>query len=259
MGLSNCIYIGNIMHMRLRPKKHKFRYKIFSLFLDIDTLDSLNDRLKLFSLNRFGFISLYYKDHAARDNKPLRPWVDALLKKHGLPKVEKVFLLSFPRVLGFGFNPLSIYFCYIGGEISSIIYEVKNTYGDQIPYVFAAEPSQDGVIRHEKEKEMYVSPFIDMEQIYHFTIHPPDQRLAVRIKETGSEGKVLIATQNGNFRVLNDLNLLMTLFSYPLMGIKVTLAIHWHALRLFLKGMRYYSYQSWVRENKKIDSSRRNM
>ncbi|MAI97862.1 MAG: hypothetical protein CML37_04130 [Rhodobacteraceae bacterium] len=253
MGLSNCIYVGDVMHMRLRPKKHKFRYKMFSLFLDIDSLERVNDSLKLFSLNSFGFISLYYKDHAARDNKSLRPWVDSLLKKHGLPKVEKVFLLSFPRILGFGFNPLSIYFCYIGGKLSSIIYEVKNTYGDQIPYVFAAEPSQDGAIRHAKEKEMYVSPFLDMEQIYHFTIHPPGQRLAIRIKETGAEGKVLIATQTGNFQPLSDRNLLMALFSYPLMGIKVTLAIHWHALRLFLKGMRYHSYAGWVRETNKID------
>ncbi len=252
MAINNCIYIGNVMHMRLVPRKHKFRYKIFSLFLDIDSLENINARLKLFSLNGFGPISIHYKDHAARNGQELRPWVDSLLAKHDLPAAEKVFLLSFPRIFGFGFNPLSIYFCYVRENLCSVIYEVKNTHGDQIPYVFPVEVNRDGMIRHQRKKEMYVSPFLDMKQIYFFTIQPPGRRLAVRIKETGAEGKVLIATQNGKFKALTDQNLLKVLLSYPLMGFKVILAIHWHALRLFLKGVRYHSYDDQSRENGKI-------
>ncbi len=251
MALDNCIYIGQVMHMRLVPKKYQFRHKIFSLFLDIDTFERINSRLRLFSLNCFGLISIHYKDHANRNGMKLRPWVDALLKKNDLPPAEKVFLLSFPRILGFGFNPISIYFCYVQEKLSSVIYEVKNTHGGQIPYVFRVEVSEDGIIRHQQKKEMYVSPFLDMEKTYYFAIRPPGRKLAVRIKETGNEGEVLIATQNGHFKPLTDRNLLGAVLSYPLLGIKVTLAIHWHALRLFLKGLRYYSYDEWVRRNGK--------
>ena len=100
MGIESCIYVGNVMHMRLVPKKHKFRYGIFSLFLDIDSFEKINNKLKLFSLNRFGLISVHYKDHAARKNQGLRPWVDSLLEKNNLQLADKVFLLSFPRILG---------------------------------------------------------------------------------------------------------------------------------------------------------------
>jgi len=251
MALDNCIYIGQVMHMRLVPKKYQFRHKIFSLFLDIDTFERINNRLRLFSLNCFGLISIHYKDHANRNGMKLRPWVDTLLKNNDLPPAEKVFLLSFPRILGFGFNPISIYFCYVQEKLSSVIYEVKNTHGGQIPYVFRVEVSEDGIIRHQQKKEMYVSPFLDMEKTYYFAIRPPGRKLAVRIKETGNEGEVLIATQNGHFKPLTDRNLLGAVLSYPLLGIKVTLAIHWHALRLFLKGLRYYSYDEWVRRNGK--------
>ena len=226
MALDNCIYVGKVMHMRLVPKKYQFRHKIFSLFLDIDTFERINSRLRLFSLNCFGLISIHYKDHANRNGMKLRPWVDALLKKNDLPPAEKVFLLSFPRILGFGFNPISIYFCYVQEKLCSVIYEVKNTHGGQIPYVFRVEVSEDGIIRHQQKKEMYVSPFLDMEKTYYFAIRPPGRKLAVRIKETGKEGKVLIATQNGQFKPLTERNLLRAVLSYPLLGIKVTLAIH---------------------------------
>ena len=126
------------------------------------------------------------------------------------------------------------------------IYEVKNTFGDQVPYVFEAKIDKDGAIRHSQKKEMYVSPFIDMNQNYHFSIYPPNKKIAIRIKEEGGDGDILIATQNGVYKELTDFNLLLTLITHPLMGIKVILAIHWHALRLFLKGIRFHSYTEWV-------------
>ena len=130
--------------------------------------------------------------------------------------------------------------------LKSIIYEVKNTFGDQVPYVFEAKIDKDGAIRHSQKKEMYVSPFIDMNQNYHFSIYPPNKKIAIRIKEEGGDGDILIATQNGVYKELTDFNLLLTLITHPLMGIKVILAIHWHALRLFLKGIRFHSYTEWV-------------
>lgn len=244
--MKSCIYIGNIMHMRLAPKKHKFNYRVFSLFLDLDFIDNNTNSYKFLKLNRFGLLSFFNKDHASRTNNKIKPWVNSLLTKNNLPKADKIFLLSFPRILGFGFNPLSVYFCYNKKCLQSIIYEVKNTFGDQIPYVFRAKIGKDGAIRHSQKKEMYVSPFIDMNQTYHFSIHPPDKKLAIRIKEDGFNGNILIATQTAVSKDLTDFNLFITLMSYPLMGFKVILAIHWHALRLFFKGLRFYSYSEWV-------------
>ena len=244
--MKSCIYIGNIMHLRLVPKMHKFNYRVFSLFLDLDFIDNNENSFKFLKLNKFGFLSFYNKDHGSRTKNKLKPWVNSLLVKNNLPKAEKIFLLSFPRILGFGFNPLSVYFCYNDKNLCSIIYEVKNTFGDQIPYVFNAKIDKDGTVRHSQKKEMYVSPFIDMNQIYHFSIHPPDKKIAIRIKEDSGNGKILIATQNAVSKELTDYNLFLTLISFPFMGLKVTLAIHWHALRLFFKGIRFYSYTEWV-------------
>ncbi len=244
--MKNCIYVGNIMHMRLVPKKHKFNYRVFSLFLDLDFIDNKKNHFKLLKLNKFGLISFFNKDHGSRTKNKLKPWVNSLLIKNNLPKASKIFLLSFPRIMGLGFNPLSVYFCYDKKILKSIIYEVKNTFGDQVPYVFEAKIDKDGAIRHSQKKEMYVSPFIDMNQNYHFSIYPPNKRVAIRIKEEGGDGDILIATQNGVYKELTDFNLLLTLITHPLMGIKVILAIHWHALRLFLKGIRFHSYTEWV-------------
>ena len=244
--MKSCIYIGNIMHMRLAPKKHKFNYKVFSLFLDLDFIDKNKTHFKLLKLNKFGLLSFFNKDHGSRTQNKLKPWVNSLLLKHNLPKANKIFLLSFPRILGFGFNPLSVYFCYNNKILKSIIYEVKNTFGDQVPYVFEAKSDNDGTIRHSQKKEMYVSPFIDMNQNYHFSIHPPDKKIAIRIKEEGDNGNILIATQTAVMRELTDFNLFLILISYPLMGVKVILAIHWHALRLFFKGLRFYSYSDYI-------------
>ncbi len=244
--MKSCIYIGNIMHMRLVPKKHKFNYRVFSLFLDLDFIDKQKDNFKFLKLNKFGLISFFNKDHGSRTNNKLKPWVNSLLIKNNLPKASKIFLLSFPRIIGLGFNPLSVYFCYDKKILKSIIYEVKNTFGDQVPYVFEAKIDKDGAIRHCQKKEMYVSPFIDMNQNYHFAIYPPNERISIRIKEEGGNGDLLIATQKGVSKELTDLNLLLTLISHPLMGIKVILAIHWHALRLFLKGIQFHSYSEWV-------------
>ena len=95
--------------------------------------------------------------------------------------------MSFPRVLGLGFSPLSVFYCYYKNQLKSIIYEVKNTYGDQIEYVSGSQPDPDGRVRHSIKKDMYVSPFIDMAQTYHFTILPPDEKLSIKINENDKE------------------------------------------------------------------------
>ena len=240
--VKSCVYFGSVMHMRLKPKRHFFRYKVFSLFLDIDKLVEFDNASWFFRLNKWGMISLYEKDHGDRSKLQLRDWVNKKLQAAGFTKPDKVYLLSFPRVLGFGFSPLSVFFCYSKDTLSSVIYEVKNTYGDQIEYIMDSQSDPDGRVRHSHEKDMYVSPFIDMAQTYHFTILPPDEKIFIRINERDKDGLLLIASQTGRSRDFNDWTLTKAFFSYPFMLAKVLILIHWNALILYLKRVKIVPY-----------------
>ena len=234
-------YVGDVMHMRLRPFGHKFRYRVFTSLLDIDRLDQAER--KALKINRFGLFSFSEKDHGARDGTALRPWVEDLLAAEGLKRPNRIMLLSMPRFLGFAFNPLSVYYCYDAtGALESVVYEVKNTFGDQIPYVIDIRTDADGAARHEQAKEMFVSPFIEMDQTYRFTIRPPDRKLALRIKQSDGGADTLIATQSGEARRLTDANLLKLTATHPLAAIKVVVAIHWQALKLAIKGAKFHRY-----------------
>jgi hypothetical protein len=242
---AGALYVGHVMHMRLRPFAHRFRYATFSLLLDIDRLEEACAGLRLLALDRFGPLSFHRRDHGARDGSELRPWVDARLAEAGRPPAARVRLLSFPRILGYAFNPLSVYFCEdAAGRLESVVYEVKNTFGDQHAYVLAAAPGGDGAARHAQDKGFFVSPFLDMEQRYRFTIRPPGERLAIRIRQgrRGEAGDWLIATHNATRRPLDDRALALAWARHPLMTLKVFGAIHWQALRLFLKGARFHRY-----------------
>ena len=230
------------MHMRLKPKRHLFRYSVFSLFLDIDKLVEFDKTYWFFRLNKWGMVSLYENDHGDRGTLRLRDWVNKKLEGVGFTKPDKVYLLSFPRVLGLGFSPLSVFFCYSKNQLNSVIYEVKNTYGEQIEYILESQPDQDGRVRHSHKKEMYVSPFIDMSQTYHFTILPPDEKLSIRINEKDEEGLLLIASQTGRLKDFNDWTLAKAFFCYPLMLAKVLILIHWNALILYLKRVKIVPY-----------------
>lgn len=237
------IFAGDVMHLRLRPKRHQFRYPVFCMLLDIDRLAETMAGLRWLALNRFGLFSFHEKDHGARDGSALRPWVEARLAEIGAAAPARIMLLSFPRMLGYAFNPLSVYYCYDGnGALAAIVYEVKNTFGDQYPYAVIARPEADGLARHDQLKEFFVSPFIDMDKAYSFTAAPPGERLALRIKQTDAEGAYLIATWSGKATPLDDRQLLRRFVRHPLMTISVILGIHWEALRLALKGVRFLGH-----------------
>lgn len=234
------IYVGQVMHMRLIPRSHRFRYRVFSLLVDIDRIDEVCAGSRFLRHNRFGLLSLYDRDHGARDGTSLRLWVDAELQSAGLPPAARVEMLCFPRMWGYAFNPLTVYFCHDGGGgLSALVYEVKNTFGEQTSYVLPAGRPEGGKHRHAHGKEMYVSPFIAMDQTYRFDVAVPGERLALRIRQSGPEGETLIATHTGRARPLSDRTLSAVVAAHPLMTLKVIAAIHFEALRLFLKGVAY--------------------
>lgn len=239
MNLRSGLYVGTVMHRRLRPKVHRFRYNAFWLLIDLDELPVLAARLRLFSHNRFNLFALHEADLGDGSPTPLRIQAVRLLTEAGIDIADgAIRLLCMPRTLGYSFNPISIYYCHRPeGELAAIIYEVHNTFGERHSYVASVETKFDE-IRQNCRKAFYVSPFMDMDLVYHFRLTKPAARIAVGINASKGGERVLHASLAGLRRELTDRALLQTFLGIPLITAKVTLAIHWEALRLWLKGLR---------------------
>jgi uncharacterized protein len=236
------LYFGDVMHARLKPIGHRFCYRVMSLLIDLDRLDAADRQSRLFGVNRAALYSFNEADHGERDGSSLRIYAQRRAAERGIDLAGgRVLLLCYPRLLGYTFNPLSAYFCYrAGGELALIIYEVRNTFGDIHCYVLPIRPGEISAagVRQQQDKLFYVSPFIDMAMRYHFRVSPPGDNVKLRILETGREGPLLAATFRGRRRALTTAALLRSFFSLPLVTLKIVAAIHWEALRLWLKGAR---------------------
>ena len=236
------LYFGNVMHARLKPIGHRFSYRVMSLLVDLDRLDAADRQSRLFGVNRAALYSFNEADHGERDGSALRIYAQRCAAERGIDLTGgRVLLLCYPRLLGYAFNPLSAYFCHrADGELALMIYEVRNTFGDIHAYVLPVKPgeSSDAGVRQAQEKLFYVSPFIEMAMRYHFRVSPPGDSVKLRILETDRDGPLLAATFNGRRRALTTAALLRSFCSLPLVTLKIVAAIHWEALRLWLKGVR---------------------
>ena len=236
------LYVGDVMHARLKPVGHRFSYRVMSLLIDLDRLGVADRQTPLFGVNRRALYSFHEADHGDRDGSSLRLYAQRCAAEHGIDLTGgRVLLLCYPRLFGYTFNPLSVYYCYrADGQPALLIYEVRNTFGDIHAYVLPVtlgDISPAG-IRQTQDKRFYVSPFIEMTMRYHFRVMLPQDLVKLRILETNSEGPLLSATFNGQRRILTTRELLRSLFSLPLVTFKIIAAIHWEALRLWLKGVR---------------------
>lgn len=236
------LYFGDVMHARLKPMGHRFSYRVMSLLIDLDRLDEADRQTPLFGVNRAALYSFREADHGPRDGSSLRAYAQSCAAGHGIDLTGgRVLLLSYPRLLGYTFNPLSAYFCHTAdGALTLIIYEVRNTFGDIHAYVLPVRPGEqsEAGIRQQQDKLFYVSPFLEMPLRYHFRVSPPGPSVKLRILETDADGPILAATFNGRRRALTTAALLKSFLALPLVTFKIMAAIHWEALRLWIKGAR---------------------
>lgn len=241
---TSALYFGGVMHKRLLPFRHRFDYRVVALFADLAELPDLHRRLRLFSLDRFNVFSFHARDHGPRDGGPLRPWIDARLAEAGIDLAGgPVRLLCFPRLWGYAFNPLTVWFCHHrDGRLLAVNYEVSNTFGRHHHYLIPVAPDHrpDRTLYQACHKGFHVSPFIPMEGGYAFRVKEPGERLGLAIRQHVDAGEILVATQTGRRAALTDRNLLRALVGYPLMSAKVIAAIHWQAWKLWRKGATFH-------------------
>ena len=245
--MNSCIYNGVVTHTRFKPVKHFLKYKTFSFYIDLDEIKKLDNDNPIFSYNRFNIFSFYDKDHGDRDGKALKVWVLDNLKKFNINEnINKIKLLCYPRIFGYVFNPLSVFYCYEDNLLKAIFYEVKNTFNEQHTYIFKVK---DNKIEQKCKKKFYVSPFMDMETKYDFKLLYPDEKLYVSINQTDKEGVILSAIQTGERKDFNLKQLITNFFKYPLMTIKIISAIHFEALLLWKKGAIYRKRDKKIKNN----------
>ena len=236
------LYASRTMHRRLAPPFYRFVYRLFHLLLDVDRIDELHARLRLFSRNRFNLVSFHDRDHGGGEGG-LRAWAERLLAAEGV-RLEggRIRLLCLPRVLGFGFNPIAIWYCeHRDGTLRAVIAEVRNTFGERHSYLLASggrAMAYEGP--HEKDKCFHVSPFMDLVGRYEFRFAEPAQTVRVLIHETREGTPLLDATLAGERRALTDAALLAQVALMPWMTLKVVAGIHWEALKLWLRGAKFH-------------------
>jgi len=236
------LYTGTVAHKRTRPKENSFRYQVYFLYLDLAELDELDAGLKRFSHNGHALSQLRDRDHGPRDGSPLRPWIDALLARANIDlEGGRVCLLTFPRVLGFGFYPVSMWYCFhADGTPRAVLAEVHNTFGGRHNYLLhnggnlfdlSSKPTVDKVFS--------VSPFIPMDARYEFRLTEPGESLHVGIYDYVEGPLLLVAGLDLTAQELTDEAIARAVRRFGPMSLRAWLLIHAQAIRIVSKGIRY--------------------
>ena len=247
--MTSSIYNGTVIHKRFKPKIHFFKYKVFSLLIDLSELDDLGKKIRFFSYNRFNLISFFDKDHGNRDGSSLTKWVKKNLSENQINFDDiKIRLLCYPRILGYVFNPLSVFYVYDKSEnLISILYEVKNTFGEQHTYIFKVE--NNNLLQHNCSKKFHVSPFIEMNCNYFFRIIKPCEKISVIIDQYQFDEKILYASQDGKRVDFTSNELIKSYLKHPLMTFKIISAIHYEAFKLWAKGIKFVKKKLKIKNN----------
>ena len=238
--LASALYPGDVTHHRLRPREHRLAYRVWSMLIDLDELDEIDRRLRFFSVDRFNLFSFRRSDRGDGSGRDPKGQVESAMRAAGLESDGgPIRLFTMPRLLGWAFNPLSIFFCHArDGRLAAILWEVDNTFGERHGYLIPVEETDGGEIRQRCDKALHVSPFMDMDQTYAFRVKPPAALFSLVIDVSDAAGRILSARHLARRVELNDAALLRLFFAVPFLTLRVVGGIHWEALKLWLKGVK---------------------
>lgn len=229
---------GKVMHKRLLPKVHAFHYGIYYVALPLSKLNNM-----ALAYNHFAPLSFYDKDHGPRDGGALEKWARDLLKQHQIEADGEITLVTMPRVMGYVFNPVSFWLCQDKeGQLRAVLCEVHNTFGEDHTYL-CAHQDQRGITELAPlyaEKLFHVSPFLKREGEYEFRFNIQNDQFNIVINYHNETGhKQLITSLVGSLQTLSTSSLRFAFWQYPLVTTKAIVMIHWHALKLLLKRIKY--------------------
>jgi len=239
---SSAIYECRVMHHRLAPKVHRFDYRVFYLWLDLDALDSLSRKLRIFSRNRLNLFSFFDSDHFDQDGGAVKTKLLCWLEAQGMDttRIASIRLLTFPRVFGYIFNPVCFFYCFnAAGEPLCVVTEVTNTFHEKKPYLLR-EREADGRFRLLTPKNFYVSPFTSLDLSFDFKLRVPNGKLDIHIDDREGDERLILTALTGERKPLTDVRLLLCTVKYPLLTLRVITLIHWHAFRLWLKKVPFH-------------------
>ncbi len=244
--MHSCLYVGHVRHRRFFPRRHEFRYNLFMVYLDLAELDTAFKSRWLWSARHLALAWFRRKDHFGNSNIPLETYVRDLAEQQtGRRPQGPIRLLTHLRYFGYYMNPIGVYYCFKpdGEALDFLVAEVSNTpWGEKIGYVLDVANQNSGNQRAEFQKAMHVSPFLPMNLCYGWHSTPPGPHLAVHLDVLKSQSRMLDATLSLRRRPLNGRTLAGVLARFPFMTLNVIAAIHWEALRLFLKRIPVFSH-----------------
>lgn len=239
MTLTSAVYVGTVVHKRLKPREHALSYRVFALLLDLDEIPGLAARLRLFSRNRWNVLSFHDSDHGPGDGTPIDRHIRGVLARGGYD-VEggRISILCYPRVFGYVFNPLSVFYAFDRhGALKAMVYEVNNTFGERTSYVIGVDDPEARVHMQSCRKDMDVSPFASRKGDYSFRITNPNDEMLVAVLLRDEAGPLIKTMFRGHRDTLDDATLLGLTVRFPLLTLKVIGAIHVEAAKLWLKGV----------------------
>lgn len=241
MAIANGLLISKIMHARQKPRKHAFTYGAYYLCFALEELKTLGNTF--LSLNQFNLFSFHDRDHASRNGDNIENWIHRLLQEWNITQADgKIVLLTLPRVLGYVFNPVSFWFCLDKlGNLRAVLSEVSNTFGEHHSYLSFHDDHRPitGDDWLEAQKMFHVSPFMKVEGYYRFRFVYSEDKIGVWINYFDEAGMLLATSVTGKRHPLTSANLLKCFFRYPLVTFKVIGLIHFEAVRLLLKRIKY--------------------
>ncbi len=243
--IPSALYTGDVYHSRKRPREHRLRYRVFTLLLNLDEIPSIASSLWLFSHNRWNLLGFHDKDFGEGRQESLRTYIERLLQENDIEESPDTILLScYPRILGYVFNPLSLFYCINEkGRLFAVVHEVHNTFGERHAYVLPVLSNSQEWIHQEATKELFVSPFAQMNMHYDFRLNLPDEKQVIVIKASDEDGVLITASYTASKQSLTAAALTRAFCRVPLMSFKVIVAIHWEALRLWIKRVPWFSHQ----------------